>query len=96
MSGFSTLGSIWHVELPLIRTSILNAFLIGFVFSMGELAASQLVAPPGYQTLPIRMFTILHYGQDHLVAAMVILIMVFAVLLFTLYGLATQRRNDWL
>lgn len=41
-----------------------------FVLSMGELDTAVLVSPPGWTPLPVRIFTLMHYGPSRLVAAL--------------------------
>jgi iron(III) transport system permease protein len=42
--------------------------LAAFSISIGELAATILVLPPGVNTLPITIFGLIHYGVDDQVA----------------------------
>ena len=50
------------VLLPLSKRTFLLALLTAFVFSLGELATTILIVPPGTTTLSVRIFTLLHYG----------------------------------
>ncbi|MFC1587789.1 ABC transporter permease [Planctomycetota bacterium] len=94
--GLGWAHKFYYVYLLQMKRPLLNAFVICLLFSLGELAAVQMVAPPGGTTLPMRMFTILHYGQDHLVAAMAVMMMIFAAVLFFMYYLFTSRRPELL
>ena len=59
-----------RVLFPLILRGFFAGWILVYLFSLGELAASVLIAPPGSPTLPIRMFSLLHFGEDQKVAAL--------------------------
>lgn len=61
------------LELPLISLSILTAA----VLSIRELEISLLTVPPGGQTLPIRVFNLLHYGAGADVCRLSLLLALF-------------------
>lgn len=59
-----------RVVLPQRWTALAVAWLVAFAWSLGELDAGILVAPPGIETLSIRIFRLLHFGVDDQVAAL--------------------------
>lgn len=63
------------VVLPLIRRSLLVAWLVAFAVAMGDLAASILVLPPGINTLANHIFGLIHYGVDDQVAGIALAMM---------------------
>ena len=89
-------GTRWHTfwQLGIVRNAwaIGGTWLLTFALSFGELSASQLVLPPGMDTLPRLMLGLLHAGVDEMTAAITILIAatIFAVSLVA-YGLMTRR-----
>ena len=72
--------------------ALVGTLLLTFALSFGELSASQLVLPPGIDTLPRLMLGLLHAGVDEITAAIAILIAatIFVVTLFA-YGLIAVR-----
>ncbi|MGH7429125.1 MAG: ABC transporter permease subunit, partial [Candidatus Methylomirabilaceae bacterium] len=52
-SGWQTLR---EVTLPLIRPGMLAGWILVFISSMKELAATLLLRPPGFDTLPVRIW----------------------------------------
>jgi iron(III) transport system permease protein len=68
-NGAKVLGKIL---LPLSQSGILASWIITFVFAMGELGSIVLIAPPGYETIPVRIFTLMHYGATSMVASLCI------------------------
>ena len=57
-----------RIVLPQRRAALATAWLVAFAWSLGELDAGILVAPPGIETLSIRIFRLLHFGVDDQVA----------------------------
>jgi iron(III) transport system permease protein len=63
------LWQIWlHLVLPLRWRALAVAWVAAFVWSLGELDASVLVAPPGIQPLSNHIFGLLHFGAQDQVA----------------------------
>jgi iron(III) transport system permease protein len=71
---------IRRVVVPLLWPGILTAFFIVFILSLGELGTTLLIIPPGKETIPIKIYNLMHYGADQSVAALC-LIMTAAILL---------------
>jgi iron(III) transport system permease protein len=90
-------GAPWwrHVTgifIPLLRPTLVALWGLGFIFSFRELDAAVLVTPPGRTPLPVRLFTLMHYGPSRLVAALSVLTV--AVILGG--GIATMTvYNRW-
>ena len=63
-------------------------------WSVGELGASLLVAPPGSSTLSVRIFTLLHYGEDRMVAALCLMVVASIAVPGFLAALALVRRRS--
>ena len=58
------------ILLPLLSPALAGVWGLGFVFSLRELDAAVLVAPPGWNPLSVRLFSLMHYGPSRLVAAL--------------------------
>jgi iron(III) transport system permease protein len=67
-------ASAWRkrvfVELPLLAPGLLAASGLVFALSLGELAATLMVVPPGRATLAMRIYNYLHYGASDVVAGL--------------------------
>ncbi|MEX2142689.1 MAG: ABC transporter permease subunit [Pirellulales bacterium] len=68
LDGAGPLKRVWLAvrERP---AAVALAALAAFVISLGELAATILVAPPGIEPLSVRIFGLLHYNVEDQVAA---------------------------
>ncbi len=51
-----------RVTLPLLLPYLIAAFSLSFALSMGELGATVMIYPPGWITLPVRIFTLSDRG----------------------------------
>jgi len=72
-AAFST-GVPWfaafrNILLPQVLPAIRIAALLVFILAFNELTMMVLLAPPGVSSLPIRIFSTVHYGPDSLLAA---------------------------
>lgn len=74
LSGMSAPTRWLRVRLPLAAPDVAAVLVVGFAFAAGELAAAVLVEPPGTTTLAVRLATLLHFGEDGLVAALCLLL----------------------
>ncbi len=77
-------GIPWHrqvtgIVFPLVLPTLIGVWGLGFVLSLAEVDAIILVYPPGFTTLGVRLFSLMHYGPSSTVAALC-LINVFMVL----------------
>jgi iron(III) transport system permease protein len=68
VDGAGTWRQLIRIALPMRRSAILLAWLTSAIVATGDLAASVLTVPPGVTTLSIRIFTLLHYGVEDVVA----------------------------
>ncbi len=81
--GASTMRVLQHIDLPMLRRSLLVGVVFAFTISMGEFSASLLVTRPQFPTLPVAIYRLLgqpgraNFGQA--VAMSVILMAVTAI-----------------
>ena len=66
--GVGFWGQLPRIVAPMRWRSIVAAMLASAAISVGELAATILVLPPGPPTVTVRIFSLLHYGVEHRVA----------------------------
>lgn len=61
--------TLWRVTLPLLRPSLVGAFIFAFIFSFGELEISLFLISPGQITLPVAMVQYAEFRVDPTLAA---------------------------
>lgn len=71
----STFGSgyvrtMLRIAIPMHRPSLIGIWLLILLFCLRDLDAVITYAPPGWATLPIRIFTLEANGPEHIVAAL--------------------------
>jgi len=65
---------IGKIVLPLMRPGLLAAFFIGFILSIGDMGTTLLIMPPGKTTLPVKIYNLMHYGAEQMVAALCLIL----------------------
>jgi len=58
------------IDVPLTARSLAVGWMIGFILCMGELGATLLVVPPGSSTASLKIYSLMHYGANQVVAAL--------------------------
>ncbi len=68
------------ITAPLAKRGLLAAWLVGYIFCLRDTGISMMVYPPGHDTFPVRIFTLMANGPADLIAALCV-IMIIATLL---------------
>lgn len=89
-AGLSPLRLATAVLLPAFRRPLLLAAGLVAAVSLGELGATIVVAPPGFQLLSLRAFNLLHYGLDDLVAAYYLSLACIAAFAWAIYSVVRR------
>ena len=91
VDGAGPMTRLWRIALPMRWSAAAVAWLAALAISLGDLAASILVVPPGVTTLSIRIFGLLHYGVEDQVAGICLaMILIFAALAAAIFYLARR------
>jgi iron(III) transport system permease protein len=65
---------------PLARRGLIAIWIIGYVFCLRDLGVSIVVYPPGSDTLPVRILTLMANGTPSLIAALCVILTVVTLL----------------
>ncbi|MGA1824147.1 MAG: ABC transporter permease [bacterium] len=91
------LKRMYTIIMPLAKPGLIAGWLITFILSIGELDATLLVMPPGKTTLAVRIYTLMHYGANKLVAALCLILLiccVFPVIILLLVRMCYRKRRS--
>lgn len=87
---------IRRIYIPLLIPGLLASSGIMFVFSVGELAATLLVLPPGSSTITIRVYNYLHYGGSASVSALCLTTLSIIIFVTVIVVLLLKRERKML
>ena len=63
-------------------------FFVAFVLSLGELGTTLLVIPAGWETLPLKIYNLMHYGAERMVAALSLVLVAIILAAAGIFALA--------
>lgn len=74
------------IVLPLVKGGILSSFILIFILCLGEVGVTQMVSPPGFQTLSMRVEDLMHYGNYSYVASLSLVLLLVILLFYVVYS----------
>jgi iron(III) transport system permease protein len=80
LCGASWFMSLRYIVAPLAKRGLIAAWLISYVFCLRDLGISMIVYPPGSDTLPVRILTLMANGAPSLIAALCVILIVVTLL----------------
>ncbi len=90
IEGITFLTWIRKILLPLIMPGIFASFIIGFIFSLGELGTTIMLYPPGTEIMPIKIFTIMANAPQALTSSMTLIVFSITLLMITVLFLTAK------
>jgi iron(III) transport system permease protein len=83
LGGLSTAQRLWNIDLGMSWPWMTAGVGLSAAAALTEIEAAQMLYRPGSQTLPIRIYDLLHYGRNADMAAMCIILLLMAVMTAT-------------
>ncbi|MCK4390430.1 MAG: iron ABC transporter permease [Desulfobacterales bacterium] len=80
LSQLSWTKSLCRIVWPLARPGFLVAWAVTYIFCLSELGGTLLVIPPGADTMPVRLYNIMHYGSSSLLAALGLVLIMMTII----------------
>ncbi len=93
IAGASWLRTFGRIVLPQMFAGISAAWVISFIFAIGEIGATALVAPPGESTLPVRVYTLVANTPASNLAALALAQVIIVFLPLALLALFVRRSE---
>jgi iron(III) transport system permease protein len=84
-----------YITIPLNWTKWLVLVVILTVFSLNELSSTVLLIPPGEETIIVKIYNLMHYGDFASVAFLSLLQMILILLSVVLLGTLLRRKYDY-
>ena len=91
VSGAGWFRRLLRITAPLSRPGLLAAWLVAYIFCLRDTGITLLVYPPGHDTLPVRIFTLMANSPEGLIAALCVLMMAATFLPLIPLGLIVRR-----
>jgi iron(III) transport system permease protein len=92
VAGASWLVTFSSIVLPAIAPGLIAAWLIGFVFCLRDVGITLLLYPPGEDTLPVRILTLMANGAPNLIAALSVCMVALTLLPVAVFFLYFRTR----
>jgi iron(III) transport system permease protein len=91
LCGASWFMTLRHIVAPLAKRGLIGAWIIAYIFCLRDLGITLVVYPPGFDTLPVRILTLMANGAPSLISALCVILI--AVTLLPLFvGALWQKR----
>ena len=87
LCGASWFMSLWYILVPLAKRGLIAAWLISYVFCLRDIGISIVVYPPGSDTLPVRILTLMANGAPGLIAALCVILILVTLLPLGVVGI---------
>ncbi len=79
---------------PMTKTGLALGWLVGYIFCLRDMGITMMVYPPGHDTLPVRIFTLMANGSPELIAALCVLMISATLLPLTAGGIIFSLRGN--
>lgn len=80
LSSARWLMTLREIVVPLARRGLIAVWIVSYVFCLRDLGVSMVVYPPGYDTLPVRILTLMANGSPSLIAALCVILIAVTLL----------------
>lgn len=94
MSGASWISRLTRITIPLASKGLFASWLLAFIFCLRDTGLAMVVYPPGGETLPVRLFTLMANGKPALISALCILILLSAAVPFGVLALLFAKSRS--
>ena len=81
-----------HIILPLLLPSVAASWLLSFTLSLDDVIISSFVTGPGYEVLPIRVFSMVKVGVSPEVNVLATLLLLISIICLAVFALIMKRK----
>lgn len=90
IQGITFFVRLWKILVPIILPTLFVAFVISFIFSLGELGTTIMLYPPGTEIMPIKVFTIMANAPQALTSSMTLIVFSITLLIIITFYLIAK------
>ncbi len=94
IAGAGWFRRLLQIVAPLTSRGLLTAWLVGFIFTLRDADITMLVYPPGQETLPVAIYTLMANGDPAFIAALCLLLVAVVVLLVLFALLVLHLKKE--
>jgi iron(III) transport system permease protein len=87
LSGASWFMTLRQIVAPLVQRGLIASWIVAYIFCLRDLGISMVVYPPGSDTFPVRIMTLMANGAPGLIAALCAILTVATLLPLGVFGL---------
>jgi ABC-type Fe3+ transport system permease subunit len=91
IAGISARNRKLKILFPLLSSGLFAAFLVSFIFVLGELGTGIMLYPPGSELMPIKVYTIMANAPLALTASMSLIVFAVSLILIGILYFVTQK-----
>ncbi len=95
LDGAGAAARWWRIGVGQRRSAVGLVWVVAWILACGELSATILTTPPGLETIPIRVFGLIHAGVSNQVAAVCLTVIAGFCVLATLLTWMKPHRMLW-
>ena len=91
--GAGWLRRLSPIVAPLAKRGLVAGWLVGYIFCLRDMGITMLVYPPGRDTFPVRIFTLMANGSAELIAALSVIMIIATLLPLGIGGVVFKLRK---
>lgn len=80
---------------PLAKRGLVAGWLVGYIFCLRDMGITIIVYPPGHDTFPVRIFTLMANGSAELIAALCVIMIIATLLPLGIGSVMFRLRRDF-
>lgn len=91
--GAGWLRRTTRITAPLAKRGLITAWLVSYVFCLRDTGITMMVYPPGQDTLPVRIYTLMANGTPEVIAALCVMMIAITLLPLGVLGIVFRTRR---
>jgi iron(III) transport system permease protein len=84
---------VLRIHVPTLKQALMASWLIAFIFCLRDLDTTMTVYPPGRETLPVRIYTLMANSPESVVAALALILVLITLAALTAVGILVARAS---